>query len=227
MKKYLNAAFFSLCVTPVYAVDITFDAGSFFSYEAVAFDEFGSATAPSFAATGGISASSSGTRDGVLNTFEAIGDSDSLTLTNTSTTDFVFVNWSANGFAEIYGSIPSGIVVEPTFFELTSFGGVTGDISFGAFSVSMGNYACSATDLADPTTFCDGVFDVQSSFFDQSGFFELAPGQSFFVGVETAPLLIVSTELPSIVPLPAGSVLLLSGLLGFGLLHLRSSRRTQ
>lgn len=226
MKKFLTTAFFSLFVTPVCALNISFGADSFFSYEAVSSNEFGE-TVPSFAATGGIFAGSIGFRDDVLNTFEAIGDSDSLTLTNTSTTDFVFVEWIANGFADISGIIPSETVFDPTFFELTSFAGVTGDISFGSFSAIMGNYACSAADLADPIIFCDGVSDGQSSFFNESGSFLLGPGESFFVEVETAPLLIVSTDAPSIVPLPAGGVLLLSGLLGIGLLHRRGSSRTQ
>ena len=166
-------------------------------------------------------------RFGVLNTFEALGTSDSLTLTNTSTTDVVDVDWLVDGFARISAHIPGSAVFDPTFFELASFGGVTGDVSSGAFSSARGNYACSAADLADPAISCDGVNDFQESFFGDSGSFRLLPGESFFVEVETAPLLIVNTDVPTNVPLPAGAVMLLSGLFGFGLLGRRRLSRTR
>jgi len=222
MKKLLTGAFLSLCMTPAYAANIEFEAFASFSYQAFAFDAFGNEVAPSFDETGGISAFSQGTRNDVLNTFESIGDSDSLTLTNTSATDVV-----DGGVAEIFLEILPDTVVAPTFYEVTSFSGLTNDITVSAFAFARGNYTCSAAELADPGIACNGVFDGQTSTFDETGFFQLAPGESLSVGIETAPLLIVNTQVPNVVPLPAGGLLMLSGLFGLGLLRRRKLRQSK
>ncbi|MEO9896760.1 MAG: VPLPA-CTERM sorting domain-containing protein [Paracoccaceae bacterium] len=227
MKNFLTTAVFCLCVTPVYAIDIDFRVNAGFSYDAIAFDQTSARVAPSFAETGRVLTGAVDGRFDVLNTFESIVNTNNLTLTNTSTTDRVQVDWIVDGFAEISGSIQPDTVVDPTVFDLTSFGGVTGDIMRGAFASVRGNYACSAADLADPTISCDGFSDTQISHFSFFGFFELGPGESFSVQVEAAPLLKVTTDIPSSVPLPAGGVMLLSGLLGFGFLGRRRLSGTQ
>ncbi|MEM7724301.1 MAG: hypothetical protein AAF376_18300 [Pseudomonadota bacterium] len=219
MRHFLASAVLFLSATSAQAVSVTVEAFVSFDFTATASDEFGAATTPSIGTSGGIFAETSESLS-VLNTFTSLGDSDSLRLENTSTTDIIGVSWTLVGFATVVVDIAPDTIVDPTNVEVTSFAGATDDLSEAAFAAVIESYTCSASDLADPAISCDGVSGFSTSDFFETGFLTLDPGDVFIVGVETAPLVIVSTEIAP-VPLPAGGALLLGGLLGLSTLRVR------